>query len=97
MGIASACMFVFAELMARPLAMIFASYDQSLLDLTVRGFRIYSISFLRTIVFEVILVILIPLIFGIDGIWISIDLARLLSVMVTLAFLVKYRSKYHYY
>lgn len=124
MGIASACMFVFAELMARPLAMIFASYDQSLLDLTVRGFRIYSISFLvvgiaifgssfftalnngfvsavisflRTIVFEVIFVILIPLIFGIDGIWISIDLARLLSVMVTLAFLVKYRSKYLYY
>ena len=124
MGIASACMFVFAELMAKPLAMIFTSYDPELLTLTVRGFRIYSISFLvvgigifgssfftalnngfvsaaisflRTIIFEVIFVLTIPLVFGIDGIWYSIDIARLMSVIATILFIIKYRSKYHYY
>ena len=34
------------ELLAKPLAKIFVSYDQSLLDMTVRGFMIYTLSFL---------------------------------------------------
>lgn len=35
-----------AEIFARPLAMIFVSYDPALLSMTVRGFRIYSLSYL---------------------------------------------------
>lgn len=35
-----------AEIFARPLAMIFVSYDSALLSMTVRGFRIYSLSYL---------------------------------------------------
>jgi len=46
MGIFGAAMLIFAEVMARPLAMIFSSYDKELLELTVKAFRIYSTSFL---------------------------------------------------
>lgn len=39
-------MFVLAEVLARPLSMIFVSYDKELLDITLRGFLIYSFTFL---------------------------------------------------
>lgn len=42
----SLAMLGLAEGLARPLGMIFVGYDQGLLDLTLRGFRIYSFSFL---------------------------------------------------
>ncbi len=35
-----------AELLARPLSAVFASYDPVLLEMTTRGFRIYALSFL---------------------------------------------------
>lgn len=45
-GIFSIAMLLFAEVMANPLAMIFVGYDQELLKLTLRGFSIFSFSFL---------------------------------------------------
>ena len=42
----SVIMLLAAEVLARPLAMIFTSYDQSLLDMTTHAFAIYSVSFL---------------------------------------------------
>lgn len=45
-GGASLAMLLAAELLARPLALIFTSYDAELLDLTIHAFSIYSISFL---------------------------------------------------
>lgn len=45
-SISSVCMFIFSEIMARPLASIFVSYDKELLELTLHGFFIYSFSFL---------------------------------------------------
>ena len=42
----SVAMMVAAVLLARPLAVIFVSYDQILLEMTARGFVIYSLSFL---------------------------------------------------
>ncbi len=42
----SAIMMIGAEVLAKPLSMIFVSYDANLLAMTVRGFMIYSISFL---------------------------------------------------
>lgn len=47
-GCFSISMFVLSEFLADPLSGVFASYDQQLLDMTVRGFRIYSFSFLLT-------------------------------------------------
>ena len=40
------CLVILSEVLARPLSMIFVGYDQKLLDLTTRGFRIFAISFL---------------------------------------------------
>ena len=46
LGILSVLMTVSAELLAVPLSMVFAGYDPVLMDMTVWGFRIYSLSFL---------------------------------------------------
>ena len=42
----AALMTAAGELLARPLSKIFVGYDSVLLDMTVRGFRIYTLSFL---------------------------------------------------
>ena len=54
------------------------------------------ISFLRTLVFQVISVLLLPIIWKIDGIWISIVVAEVMSVLFTVLFLIKKRKKYQY-
>ena len=54
------------------------------------------ISFLRTLVFEVSAVLLLPLIFGIEGIWFSIVVAEVMAVVFTAIFLITKRKKYHY-
>lgn len=119
----SLVMFGLAELLAKPLSMIFVGYDQGLLDLTLRAFLLYSfsflfsgvgiygssfftalndgltsalISFLRTLVFQVAAVLIFPGIWGIDGIWLSIVAAELMSAIVTELFLFTKRKKYHY-
>ncbi len=44
--ISAVLMFIIAEILAKPLAMIFASYDNELLSITIRAIQIYSASFL---------------------------------------------------
>lgn len=122
-GIFSVGMLALAEGLARPLSMIFVAYDKDLLDMTLRGFLIYSfsflfagiaiygssfftalgnglvsalISFLRTLVFQMAAVLILPLIWGIDGIWISIVAAELMAAVVTALFLIGQKKKYHY-
>lgn len=46
MGSFGITLTIFAELLAKPLVMIFASYDKELFSLACRGFMIYSLSFL---------------------------------------------------
>lgn len=122
-GIFSVSMFVLAEVLARPLASIFVSYDEALMELTLRAFLIFSfsflfagvaifgssfftalndgltsalISFLRTLVFQVAAVLIFPIFFEIDGIWISIVAAELVAAVVTVLFLIGKRKKYQY-
>lgn len=54
------------------------------------------ISFMRTLVFEVIFVLILPIFLGIDGIWLSIIVAEVASVSVTAAFMIKMKKKYNY-
>lgn len=54
------------------------------------------ISFLRTLVFQIASVILLPLVWGIDGIWYSVVVAEGMAVAISAVFLVKKRTKYHY-
>ena len=54
------------------------------------------ISFLRTLVFETGAVILLPLVLGVDGIWLSVTVAELASVLVTAVFMVALSGHYGY-
>lgn len=54
------------------------------------------ISFLRTLVFQIASLLLLPLIFGIDGIWSAVLVSELLTLILTGAFLIKNRTVYHY-
>ncbi len=54
------------------------------------------ISFLRTLVFQVAAILLLPLIWEIDGVWISIVVAEIMAVVISAVFLVVKRKKYHY-
>ena len=54
------------------------------------------ISFLRTFVFELGAVLLLPLLFGVDGIWYAIVFAELMAAVVGSIFMVALRKKYQY-
>jgi len=54
------------------------------------------ISFLRMFLFQAVCVLLLPKIFGIDGIWYSMFGAEVLAVVVTFALFVTMRKKYDY-
>lgn len=122
-GIFGVAMVIAAELLAVPLSNIFVGYDPELYELTVSGFKIFSlsfifmgfaifgsgfftalndgltsalISFLRTLVFQIAAVLLLPLIWGINGVWISIVVAEFMAVVFTVIFLVIKRKQYHY-
>lgn len=55
------------------------------------------ISFLRTLLFESAFVMILPLIWGLDGIWYSIVVAEFMAVVVTLLFLVFKHKKFGYW
>lgn len=56
-----------------------------------------AISFLRTLVFQTLSVIALPIIFGgIDGIWWAIAAAEVFAAIISLVFLVAKRKKYQY-
>lgn len=61
------------------------------------GFVSATISFLHTFVFETGCVILIPIIFNINGIWLSIVAAEILSVTVAAGFFVAKKKVYKYW
>lgn len=54
------------------------------------------ISFLRTLVFQIAAVLLLPMIWGIDGVWISIVVAEVMAVVISAVFLVLRQKDYHY-
>lgn len=121
--ITSIVMTAIGELLAKPLASIFVSYDANLLDMTVNAIRIFSISylisginifassfftalnngvvsaaisFLRTLLFQIAMIFVLPLIWGLNGIWIAVVFAEVLALIVSITFLVVNRKKYQY-
>ena len=54
------------------------------------------ISFLRTVVFEVATVLLLPLWLGLDGIWVSVVVAEAVAVAFTLMFFKLRQKKFQY-
>lgn len=54
------------------------------------------LSFFRTLVFEVVAVMVIPLILRLDGVWISMPVAEACSLCLSIYFFKKKREVYHY-
>ena len=119
----SLCMLLLSLVLAQPLSRIFVGYDSELYALTVRGFLIFSfsflfagfaifgsgfftalnnglvsavISFLRTLVFQTAAILIFPLIWGTDGIWMSVVAAEFMAAVLTLVFIRALRKKYQY-
>lgn len=116
-------MLIASELSAGALAGIFVGANPELYALTVRGFRIFAlsflfagvnifgssfftalnnglisalISFLRTLVFQISAVLILPLFLETDGIFLSVVTAELAACVLTVTFIVAKRKKYSY-
>ena len=74
----------------------FNIYSSSFFTALNNGAVSATISFARAFVFQVAAVLLLPLLFGIDGIWLAITAAEILALMVTIFFFMKMRGRYHY-
>lgn len=56
-----------------------------------------AVSFMRTLVFQISSVIILPLIFGVDGIWMANVVAEIFAFALSLMFLIVKRKKYGYW
>ena len=74
----------------------FAIFGSSFFTALNDGLTSALISFLRTLVFQVAAVLVFPLLWELDGIWLSIVAAELMAVTVTALFIVLKRKKYGY-
>lgn len=54
------------------------------------------ISFLRTLVCQTAAVMILPMVFDLDGIWAAIVAAELTALVLTVFCIVKFRNRYHY-
>lgn len=55
-----------------------------------------TISFLRTLVFQLLSVLFLPILFELEGIWWAITVAEVCAFIISVAFLYAKRRKYHY-
>ncbi len=122
-AISSILMTILGILLARPLSLIFVSYNEELLNLTIHVLSIASISFLfsgisvfssgfftslndgvtsacisfgRTFLFQIGLVLILPLFLKESGIWYSIIISEICAAIVSIFFLIIKKKKYNY-
>ena len=74
----------------------FAIFGSSFFTALNDGLTSAAISFLRTLVFQIAAVLLFPLVWELDGIWLSIVAAEIMAVAATVVFLIAKRKKYRY-
>ncbi len=60
------------------------------------GFVSALISFLRTLVFQVIVILILPELIGINGIWLSVLVAEIFALIVSVICFIKNKRKYEY-
>ena len=77
------------------LFMGYAIFGSSFFTALNEGLTSALISFLRTMVFQVAAVLLLPLILGIDGIWYSIIVAEFMAMALSGFFVILKRKKHH--
>ena len=74
----------------------FAIFGSSFFTALNNGFVSAAISFMRTLVFQIAAVLIFPLFWKVDGIWMSIVAAEMMAVIVTIVFLRLNQKKYRY-
>lgn len=74
----------------------FNIYGSSFFTALNNGVVSAAISFLRTVVFEVAAVLILPLFFGLDGVWCAITVAELASILITIGAFSALRRRYQY-
>lgn len=74
----------------------FSIFGSSFFTALNNGLISAAISFLRTLVCQVAAVLIMPVFFGLDGIWWSVVVADLASALLTAFCIIKYRKRYHY-
>lgn len=114
---------VLSRIFSEPLLEIFVGYDEELLEVSKKGFKLFAlyfiifgfniwgsafftalnnglisaiISFVRTLLFQATSVMLLPILFGINGIWLSATVAEVLALGVTTIFFITKRKEYQY-
>lgn len=60
------------------------------------GFVSALISFMRTLLFQIITILVLPKLFGLNGVWLSVTIAEILAIIVSIICFVKNRKKYGY-
>lgn len=122
-GSGSLVMFLAAELLARPISLLFVGYDAGLLEMTLRGFLLHSfcflfagfgifsssfftalnnglvsaiLSFLRTLVLQVSAILILPLFWELDGIWVAVVVSDCLAATVGGITIFCHRKRYGY-
>ncbi|WP_300281568.1 MATE family efflux transporter [Peptacetobacter sp.] len=115
--------FLLSFVVAKPIAMVFASNNKYVLDLAIHGFYLFSVSFLftginifasslftafsnglvsgilsflRTFIFLVVSLLLLPNFIGADGIWLAVPLAETVSIIFSVIFIYLYRKNYNF-
>ncbi len=56
-----------------------------------------AVAFLRTLVFQMLSVLILPVFLGIDGIWLAITVAEVCAFFISVMFLLLKRKQYHYF
>ncbi len=74
----------------------FNIYGSSFFTALNNGVVSAAISFLRTVVFEVAAILILPVFFGVDGIWGAISVAELASIIITTGAFFALRKRYQY-
>ena len=54
------------------------------------------ISFVRTIVLKILCILILPMLLGLDGVWISSTVSELIALFVAAAFILAFRKRYGY-
>ena len=85
------CLFAFSFLMAG-----FNIFTSSFFTALNNGAISAAISFLRTLVFQTLCVLLLPALFGLDGIWWAMTVAEVFALGLSILFLATQRRRYHY-
>ena len=119
----SILMFLISELLAKPISALFVGYDAGLMEMTLRGFLMFSfnfifagfsifsasfftalnngflsalLSFLRTFFFQILFILVLPVLWGVDGIWLALVGAELCAAVTGAIALIARQHKYQY-